>query len=1611
MPQEERLDLTSELGRSLLKESATAVANDDVIRAREANIALTEGQGRFDPDDEETQSFEDLPVESTAEYYKEEELVISDKAKAESSLYGALADVEAIDPFNTFNIINDELSLIGDSPTYNQIAEQVREDVRFELSGIIEDTAVLGRIEEVNALVAQAPLLLAERSPVRAKALDNASINQVVKDPSIRGQEYQEWYQSRFEDRIQARRSVNQIFNKYVIDSSSNTFDALQDFAGTLVVSEQLFLSRAAKKVLGEFYFALGGDMKRDMADYILAGAGEREVEQRAEEVASAISESAGFAGTNDLVKVFALETVRDYINQPSSERDWGRMIDNVAGVIGIVPIISEAIIAKTLRSIFNVGKATTAGRSSRVMDEIQEADPELGSKLNAGAIQDEEIARNLNITQGEAAQRALPHGNFQEDVYLEGAPQQLLDDLQGLQTKADEIDDYIENTYLFSDETYTASEKKISDIINNQDIIGIAKPSIATMGRVGNKIDLNLNYGVDTSNYPINTFEKAVELKTLLEKNLSKASKTSVKAEILAKDDVSGLYVKPRATIDSEGVTLFTTPRFYVRVKQEIPMLYSDIKPGPQDVTKPIGRVMTWLMPPNTFVARNVIGAGNISNEKKFFVSNELKAIAQPFLSLKHSSKVKVADLLQTGEEQAKVFKYSKLEGKYSADEIKGYYSTRQFNETVYRIKNNDLRTSLDNDGFKSLQVVLDDAGENIYRNAGKPLTVEEAQLLDVAFNPVNRQQFDLPGSGASKLYEDGFTVVKLKTRFQNGGNHYDHLVVKESDLSDLPTNVMPYRVGYNMRINNNPYFVEEAFDVLLNGVSTRITKVVGVADSPAKAKQWVDDLSNAGPIDKNRKYSFRLDRNISSTESLLKQEYDLLDGSGPQFWYSKRGKRLQDQSDNLSSVQDPVSTIYKLSENVANVVTHKQMFEGTIVAHQKKYGNITVNDKPLWQWSPEMKDYRYIGKEISESAHPIVKAANREYEYIESLKEMPTAFDRWWSELLIGLDRSFQNQVAVSNVISKPILALSGINPLHMLRNSTFSITIPLRPVKQLALQWTTGLQLMGLDARATLSAFKDSTLVNYSLAAWDNPARWDKYVRPVARAYGYDPDEWLEIFTQFRKTGKAYSIDSNVMISEANFGWSRSMPSTALGRLGQAARNIAIAPVTLGKRLGFDLGELGNQSVSWLFARRQWIKNNPGKAWNGSQQSLDQISTLARNLSIDMTKTNLLPYQRGGLATLTQFMSINHKMGARLLGADPDFPLSWKTTPKFIGGMLVVYGAAGLGLQDLYEKIKLEEGLEIPEELDDVFYGGLSQYMFNKSFDFAFGEEIGTTKVAFSDSFSPAAGAITFAPELISEMFEGNFLEALEGPSRSTFDRVGRAADHIMTISGRKDYTTGQKLLLGAEAVISEFGSFSDRFNYNLAMSYKEKMDTYNVINRKGFVGVPTNQSELFAKMLFGLNLRSENELYNRLLPMQAEVSSGKADSDIQDDANRLKEWWWKNWLANPDDEAAFADSVRPVMNGMNGGGDRLYNQQVWKLARQQLRQEPDFNKFIMNIVRKHAILDSDTDMRKMRNIITGTKLLTDEDKKKNLRFLDDLELNMENARRVLEEEGDF
>jgi galactitol-specific phosphotransferase system IIB component len=1500
-----------------------------------------------------------------------------------ASIYGALATTSE-DPAATAQQITQELKTGQTSPTFEKVKEEVQQQTQQEIVDAVEESASVGDTQTTADLIVTQADLAREFSNVRVRALENASLDSSSENKSISNENYQKWYLSRLHDMAAARAKVNQIINRAAAKGSLEATDLAMHLGEVAILpGEQIAQGFVAKEILGEHYTVLAGEQLKDLADWILSHPPEEQA-AAAQRVVDSYMKHSGITHDNDVVRGFALQTLQEYINTPNLEGEgipWSRYIDNTFGIVDITPFFVVKGVRRGLEAIFKadkVGKASNRGQSA--IDEISEANPDLASDLIGDGIENEAVAEALDDTSSGLVQRALPQATFDGDTVYEGAPLSLVDKMKGLSTKADQITKFVDNTFLYTDADYKKTQERLLEVLSRDDLEAVARPSASAARRDGdsNSIILEATYG-QNSDLPLDDFETALELKATL-KNAYKAEGLDVDPMILVKNSETGAFENIIGSGETSG-------RYLVKVDTSYPMQSSDIVPEhlSDRVRTGVGKVKTWFMDPQSYLSRTLLKGANIANEKKHFFVRELKSLLAPLNKLGFTGQSKVSDLLKRGELEKTVYTYNQLKRDYTLPEIEAYYAARLVNDLVYGIKNEALRNRLIAGGFLDYRVMTADG--QVFQNVVKPIKMDELPPdAKVAWDVKTGQEVSLIAKGAiDDLYSQGLMVAKVLRKARSGKSDYNYVVVKPDETGPLPPNVIYKHAGYNLRVNSDPWFIDKTEMRRVDGVLKPVTSTIGVARSSRELRATLQKLR---AVDPENVYDHHIDRAISSDESLLKQDMDRLDGSGLQYYFSGRGDRLTRSDGSVSAVENPVNAMNSLIGSVANGESHQKLVETAVERHRKTHGTkLGPDNLPLWLWDKNNKTWQYRGKEFNEASHPELKDANRDYEYIEGLKDHRSAVDKAWQDFMVDLSFTLGKGKITGGKLSTDLLlkGLSQLTPGRALRGLTFALTLPLQPFRQLLLQWGTGLHLTGIDPAATALAYRDSILTTISMSSWDSPTRWKMLVEPLAKLNGWDPAEWKTVFDEFRRTGKAYSIDSNVVIGEANFGWSKSLADSKLQRAGQLVSNTLKSPVAIGKDMGFNLGEFGNQGFSWHFARRQHIKNNPGKAWNADQRSLDEIAAQARNYSINMTKTSAFPYQQGAFATMTQFMSINHKMALKMLptslGGDPDLA---GVRGRYVTGALLMYGAAGVGMHEIYQSWKDSNNLDIPPELDRAFQGGLMSALVLGSLELALKEERGSLQTDLSGSMSAGSGIVSFMPDLINNIMEGNPLEALAGASGNVLPRIGRVYDHIQSIWGFTEMDTSEKLVKSLTHSAGEIGIFSNAFKYNLAMAYKGKMDELHVVSTKGSVGPPITEPDLWLKTIFGFGLKSETELYNQWLSLKKDWSSSgkKHIAQIDKDGKRVAEWMFKMWLESAD-EYEFEEKVRPIMWTLHNG-DRTYGVRVYEAAKAHFRRDPKFSNFIDKIVTDHALNDPDADIKALQNLVTNSRLIPEDDK---------------------------
>ena len=1583
--------------------------------------ALSLGASREDvaslskqPVDEVPQQFEtseyDLADDQGPSDYSEISTGLHPRLASRKSVYGALAASQNIE--QDVVTMQEDLTVNGESPTLDSLEEANKANELIGFQEVVRDAARQGDVEGTEALLEAAPTILDERTSTRVSGVENAAESFTDAHRTARRLRNQIKIFEEAQELAASKEAINRLIDREIAQSSDDFASFGVDMIDATFLGEQpLALRKVGRDILGENYVIAGGTMMKDLAQHLRALPVEKR-EAEAKKIIESFAKHSGVLTENDAVKVFALETFREFARTPGGDIPFDRWVTDVVGVFEVagLPLVGTAVrgVAKTLKKIKAITSSTSSTAKVNNLSDLQRADPDLDGIMKAAALQDEKAAKAMGMEQSDVIAQAFPGNKIEGNILLEGAPKSLMNKMQRIATRAEEAEEVIPNTFLFHDADAIAKKKTVSDILLDEKDVIEARPSNSSVSvdAESQKINVTAVYG-DDSDLPL-TLAKADRVKARLTERFREQGILDPKVTVMAKDSVTDTYEVYNPKVHGSDSEVVLSVQASGKLGADDVVETADTSRPFKPLSSTIGTTAANVMIDHQgMIDSNVVGAARVALERKALKKTELNAIAKPFFKLGWSGKKQVAELLYKGERLSQVFPYEEMRASgYSDEVIEGYYSARFLNDTIYNIKNQDMREGLLKDGFKSLSVSLDSEGTRVWKNAGR---VEEN--LDVIksigwlFDPISGKGIKVGDNIAKELQDTGMKVVKLLRRADAGDDLYSHAIVRVDDLHSLPKNVLSYRKGYNLRINKDPYFIDEKTTKRFNGESTTQKSTVGVARSPEEANRYIERLKRENP---ELEYESRLDRSLTAMDDALKADQDTLDNSGLDFWISERGDRLKRIDDSVSAVEDPISAINTLTSSVANVTSHRQFIEVSVARHKKKYGHLEVKERSLWSYDQDKRDWHFDKDLAKSSKDPLVTKALQEYEYLELMKYQPTDVDMAWKKTVANLNDMMGNFGQEKLLLGKARTALAKTlinnNPGQVARLMTFNMFLALRPFRQMPLQAINIMTMAGLDPSSMVKSIKDTNLMMLSLAAHNDPSSW-KFVKESSRLLGYQPEEWEGLFEAFRKSGKAYAIDSHVAVGEANLGWSRSMPETLLGEVGRQAGNVARSPFVFGKAIGFNMGELANQTSTWLFAMRRWKKANPGKDPLKSQRALDEIASTARNLSVDMTRTSSFAYQRGAFATATQFLAINHKMFLRIwAGQDPDF--KGLTRAKYTAGMLAMFGAAGVGLQDFYDDWSKSLGVALPPGVDDALYGGFIQAMFNKSLDLAFEGE--GSRTAFSDSFSPASGSLTFAHEFFSNALEGNFAEALAGASGSVVPKIGDALNMIDITWGRDDLDTPEKVIASFERGAQQFGHFSDYFKFNMMAAYSEKMDELKLVDGKGRPTMAANTwGEVFAKAALGVNTRGEQEFYNKWLEMYRESNSTgkKRQATIDKDVDRLVNYMFEEY-AKADSFKEFAAKMNSISFAFNRG-DKSYGRRLLAEARKKFVLDRRSDKFISDIAATTAAFDADTNFQEMRNAVTNSDVIPENSKPIVIKNIDALELSSENTRRLINE----
>lgn len=1635
------VQITDELGITAAENSAIAAlsagaSQEDVDKLSQgaASVTLIPGE-QFEPSEFEKETpsdkFEDGVSEFDSAYnYRPQEKGIA----ARKAMYTALASGKP----NQYESMYDQLASTGYSADFDILKEYASKENVKALKEINDRDAAAGDVDALERLYKVAPLVLGNKGNPTIPALQKTA--ESFTEATERSRDHTRNFLSNIHVWAPTRdKIINEVIFPAIATSDPSLSNYATDVVDMAIFGEQpLALAKVGRDILGERYNFLGGSMFRDLAQYVRSQTTPEAQLEAAKKVVDSIIRHAGTTKDNDFVKTYALDTFKLMLESPGGENKFMLYMTNIFGVVDVASFVPTAMLVKGSKSVKNfinmLGNKQATSAYDRVKGELSDLNPDLDALLGSKSIEDPDVAAKYGTTSERELLRVMPKSHFDEEAMLDGAPNRTLEMYNNTKSKAQEAVEHIDNTFQYADTEFKAKQKRILDTLHDEKVTAIVRKAdteIVKRNLDRNTVSIRVSYG-DETDLPL-SIPKATQLKQNLDEALKNESLEST-SELFVKNKHTGLWekfdpenhmistkkVEPMTITDRKGNLIpnplkrqtregpkILSPDFLgakVVLNTEAKMTNTDILPGEvlgRGATKGFGMGSRWYINPQGWIDQRIMGAFRIATDEKGLVKSELFELIKPFTTLSYWNKKKVAGILEAGDELETVFTYKELkEAGYSAKVVEAYYSTRILEDAMYRIKNFNMREKLTREGFQSVNVPNQ---KGLFQNAGREIESLPSGVSKI-FDPVIGKSINVTDKFLNTLQTKGLKLVRALKTVDTEEGRFNYMVVRGDHLSELPTNVYPYRKGHMFRINKDPYFIDEWKFGMEDGMPKEYKRTIGVESNRYRADKATKKLSDdalkrvkEGESPKER-YRVRLDRNISMERSVLENELDMLDG-GNEFWFSKRGERLRRLTDDsLSAVEDPLTALDRATSSVSNVVTHGKLIDTEAERHRLTYGHLRGNnDRKLWYWDQSEGQYKFDKTAADGFNDKAVKAALHEYEYLEQMKYMPTKLDTKWKQLMAEFDSALGQSDWLSSASKKVFLDTFGATtPGRAARGFAFSTTIPLRPFRHIVLQSATSSHLAGIDPVNLSKSVKDGMLISLSMAthntkAWEGTKKW-------AKMFGYTEDEWEETFMAFRKSGKWATIDSHMAVNEFNYNWSRSIPDSILGEGARHLTNIAKSPITWGKRIGFDVGELNNQAITWMFAKRQWEKNNPGKKFNAHKKYIDEINAEARNLSVDMTKTDALKYQTGDLAAMTQFMAIHNKMLMKILpqkfGGDPSFSAdTFKKAAavkgKFMLGLMAMWGTAGLGSHQWYDSWKKENDLDIPPQMDTFLFGGIMELIYSTSLDLAFGVEPGTHRTALADSISPTGGIFNAPYEFGKGLIEGNFLETLAGPSGTQFPNLFKAANFAKTMWAFDDISTSEKFISSVQYAAEEFGMFSDYFKLNMAMAYKENLDKLYMVGKDGRPTAEANaMGEIWTKFFLGTSNRDEFELYNKWLKGSKEYRGmgKKNEGDVEADGKLISKMLYRAWEKSEGDWFKFSDEAYNIMFTVHRG-NRLYGLSLWDEIQKHFTLDPKFNTIVERFAKDHMLVNPDDQQESLINYVRNSDY-TPEDQKEHI-----------------------
>lgn len=1082
------------------------------------------------------------------------------------------------------------------------------------------------------------------------------------------------------------------------------------------------------------------------------------------------IEQNSGVVGDTNF---FLAAEIRD------SLLDYGtgdRIVDNTLSVTdaatsGLLSVVTKPI--KMVKQMLKSSNATSAAAKmlgKRTESVITQAEAQLGRH---GKVAD---AKTAELIAGKEEEMDLVQDAIQilntgpkEDAAVDltaiGSRPKLLENLQKLaDNEAAILSDTRSKAIVLTPAERRAAQVGIESALRNTgDSVKVHEFKFTspkdTKGIAGDSksVDVSVVYGANEGGFP--TYIDALGARKKL------GGSQEPFAEVILRDAATGDFHPIDGDVKYADMT---TPEFYIKYdKTHEYDVVKDILDEPFFRTgawmKGTGYFTSWLKDNGNKLNMHIMDMLNVSEDTRFATRGKLRDHAKAFVDLKHESKGRVLNMLEEGSKHVvrnvegekvsigKNYTLDELIHKYpdiTDKEVEGYFTARSLMDLTDSIQNTELRRELDRLGYKDYQI-----GKGGSRHIARPLTQRKPTPSEVhsMLDPVSGKVVEATQELIDDVYVKGGHLARLHSSEVIGSTRVDHMLVRNGKhMKELPPRVLNYREGYIHRFYKEKWFVKTTSPVRYKGSADVHTQTVAAYSTREEALAHKFDSETQARIDSGELTLKEpaLDRSAGLTDA---GEIEALK-SGGRLFTAKRGDQLKGAAmEDKANVEDIMTSMEKDIDSVSYLASH-----GDIIANLEA------------RFTKEFSD------EIDPNTGRLREGASMEAQeaqgILELYKGVPAFSDKVVRSNMIKLSNWLEDKGKLGKYASKVTWNRSGFSLAQVARSATYATFIAMNPGKQILLQGTQFLMLAGAHPIQASKALGQAFAFHTAYLA-RNSKHADRIEKAASIAAGVSKEEFRAMSAALHESGLLQSLTNHAMLQATDMFRGSRKYETGMARLGQAAGNVAKAPMNVAQKAGFQAGEAHNLTVSWLMVHNIWKEENRGVKWVGNTDIAAEWAAKTRQWTLNANKMGSFKFQRGILATATQFWAFQLKSWLAVTSSQA---FTKAERARMFGGLALAWGTGGVFAGGLWDKVAQELDIRIEQDTRDKIEHGLVDYYLNEAATALGGLDASGNKSAidFSGAMSPLNGAGLIVDAFSKEGTIGGLATGISGYTFSAY-----------------------------------------------------------------------------------------------------------------------------------------------------------------------------------------------------------------------------------------------